>query len=72
MSETGQKTIELPASITVRDLAQLIKASPIQVIKILMSNGVMASINQTIDLFGIGINYFLPRCGTKTGIIDIR
>lgn len=49
MSETGQKTIELPASITVRDLAQLIKASPIQVIKILMSNGVMASINQTID-----------------------
>jgi len=49
LSEIGHKTIELPASITVRDLAQLIQASPIQVIKILMSNGVMASINQTID-----------------------
>ncbi len=49
MSEIGHKTIELPASITVRDLAQLLQASPIQVIKILMSNGVMASINQTID-----------------------
>lgn len=49
MSEVGHKTIELPGSITVRDLAQLIQVSPIQVIKILMSNGVMASINQTID-----------------------
>jgi translation initiation factor IF-2 len=49
MSENGQKSIELPASITVRDLAQLVQASPIQVIKILMANGVMASINQTID-----------------------
>ena len=49
MSETGQKTIEFPMSITVRDLAQRMEASPIQVIKILMSNGVMANINQTVD-----------------------
>src|SRR5512133_3280338 len=49
MSETGQKTIEFPTSITVRDLAQRMEASPIQVIKILMSNGVMANINQTVD-----------------------
>jgi translation initiation factor IF-2 len=49
MSENGRKNIELPASITVRDLAQLIQASPIQVIKILMLNGVMANINQQID-----------------------
>ncbi len=49
MSENGQKKIELPASITVRDLAKLIDASPIQVIKILMSNGVMANINQIVD-----------------------
>jgi len=33
----------------VRDLATGDSNSPIQVIKILMSNGVMASINQTID-----------------------
>ena len=49
MSDSGQKIIELSGSISVRDLAQRIEASPIQVIKILMSNGVMANINQQID-----------------------
>ena len=49
MSENGHKKIELPASITVRELAQRIESSPIQVIKVLMSNGVMANINQQVD-----------------------
>jgi translation initiation factor IF-2 len=49
MSDDGQKKIEFPVNITVRDLAQKMEASPIQVIKILMSNGVMANINQMID-----------------------
>lgn len=49
MSENGHKKIELPNSITVRELAVKVQASPIQVIKILMSNGVMANINQLID-----------------------
>lgn len=49
MSENGQKKIEFPVNITVRDLAQKMEASPIQVIKILMANGVMANINQVID-----------------------
>ena len=49
MSENGRKKIELPASITVRELALMIQSSPIQVIKILMSNGVMANINQQVD-----------------------
>ncbi len=50
MGENGRtKTIELPASITVRELAQSIQASPIEVIKTLMANGVMANINQQID-----------------------
>ncbi len=51
MSENGRKTksIELPTSITVRELAQSIEASPIEVIKALMANGVMANINQQID-----------------------
>jgi translation initiation factor IF-2 len=43
------KSIELPASITVRELAESIEASPIEVIKTLMANGVMANINQQID-----------------------
>lgn len=49
MSENGKKNVELPASITIRDLGEKIGSSPIQIIKILMSNGVMANINQIID-----------------------
>lgn len=45
----GEKQIEFPSQITVRDLAQRMEASPIQVIKVLMSNGVMANINQLVD-----------------------
>jgi translation initiation factor IF-2 len=42
-------TIELPEEMTVRDLARALRTSPIEVIKELMANGVVASINQTID-----------------------
>jgi translation initiation factor IF-2 len=51
MGENGHnsKKIELPAQITVRELAQTIQSSPIEVIKNLMANGVMANINQQID-----------------------
>ncbi|HLE16169.1 MAG TPA: translation initiation factor IF-2 [Anaerolineales bacterium] len=50
MGENGRtKTIELPSTITVRELATSIEASPIDVIKLLMANGVMANINQQID-----------------------
>ena len=49
MSENGHKAIVLPASITVRELAKVMEASPIDVIKALMANGVMANINQQID-----------------------
>ena len=48
MSDNGHK-IELPASIVIRDLAQLVQKSPIEIIKKLMANGVMATINQTVD-----------------------
>jgi translation initiation factor IF-2 len=49
MSENEQKSIELPNSLTVRELAERIENSPIDVIKQLMANGVMANINQQID-----------------------
>ena len=51
MSENGRslKAIELPSNITVRDLAHTINSSPIEIIKSLMANGVMANINQQID-----------------------
>src|SRR4030042_3747325 len=51
MSDNGNnsKKKKFTSSITVRDLAQIMQTSPIDVIKALMSNGVMASINQPID-----------------------
>lgn len=42
-------SIELPASIVIRDLAQKVEKSPIEIIKKLMANGVMATINQAVD-----------------------
>ena len=41
--------IELPEVMSVRDLARALRANPIDVIKELMANGIVASINQTID-----------------------
>jgi len=41
--------VEIPEFITVRELADVLGASPIDVIKELMNNGVMATINQQLD-----------------------
>jgi translation initiation factor IF-2 len=41
--------IDIPDFITVRELAGLMQVSPIDVIKELMRNGIMANINQQID-----------------------
>ncbi len=41
--------VTIPASLTVRQLAELMGVSPIDVIKELMNNGIMAHINQQID-----------------------
>ncbi len=43
------KVIELPESISLRDLATKINISPINIIRELMQNGVMATINQQLD-----------------------
>ena len=47
--KNGHKVVELPGVVTVRQLATLTKSSPIDIIKQLMSNGVMANINQQLD-----------------------
>lgn len=49
MTTPTKKIIELPDFITVRDLATLMEQSPITIIKELMTNGIMANINQQID-----------------------
>ncbi len=44
-----RQSVLVPDFLTVRELAELIRASPIEVMKKLIANGVMASINQQID-----------------------
>jgi translation initiation factor IF-2 len=46
---TESKTVELPRALTVKELADLLSVSAVEIIKELMKNGVMASINQVID-----------------------
>ncbi len=49
LSSSEQKAIEIPGSLTVRELANLMDVSPIDIIKELMANGILANINQQID-----------------------
>ena len=43
------KVITIPPTVTVKALAEVMSVSPIEVIKELMKNGVMATINQVVD-----------------------
>ena len=45
----GKKQVLLPERLTVKQLAERLGASPIEVIKMLMRNGLMATINQGVD-----------------------
>ena len=44
-----QEKITLPSAIVVRDLAEILDTSPVEVVKALMQNGVMATVVQVID-----------------------
>jgi translation initiation factor IF-2 len=43
------RSVELPRALTVKELSDLLRLTPVDIIKELMKNGVMASINQVID-----------------------
>src|SRR3989304_2591976 len=45
----GVRAIQIPRVLTVKELGDLLGIQPVEVIKELMKNGVMASINQSID-----------------------
>ena len=49
MADETKKIVEISPRLTVRELAERLEVSPIAVIKEMMSNGIMASINETID-----------------------
>jgi len=45
----GDRKVVLPPSLSVKDLAERLRIRPVDVIKKLMSSGVMATVNQVID-----------------------
>jgi len=45
----ADRDVEIPRAVTVKELAGLLRTSPVEVIKELMRNGVMASVNQVVD-----------------------
>jgi len=46
---SSRTSVRIPDALTVKELADLLRVSPVEVIKRLMTNGVMAAQNQTID-----------------------
>ncbi len=48
-SQPALPQVELSASLTVKQLADILKVEPVRVIKQLMRKGIMANINQTMD-----------------------
>jgi len=49
VAPTAGKTVQLRGSLTVRDIAEALGATNVDIIKELMKRGVMASVNQTVD-----------------------
>lgn len=48
-AKPSSTAVKIPAALTVKELGDLLNVSAIEVIKRLMTNGVMANVNQTID-----------------------
>ncbi|MFN8638005.1 MAG: translation initiation factor IF-2 [Dehalococcoidia bacterium] len=49
MTQSATRSVRIPQAVIVKDLAEILGVSPIEVIKELMKSGVMATINQVID-----------------------
>jgi translation initiation factor IF-2 len=45
----ARQIVQIPEFLTVRELAETLEVSPIEVMKVLIRNGIMATINQSID-----------------------
>jgi len=48
-TKSSAKEITIPRALTVKQLAEMLNVSPIEAIKHLMRNGIMANINQVVD-----------------------
>lgn len=79
-SETKARQIELPESMSVRQLSELLETSSIEIIKQLMRNGIMANINQVISYdaaaaIAVGYDYevrLMSRAARKAAVARAR
>lgn len=72
---TNVKSVQIPADITVKEFAQAIEVAVGEVIKKLMGLGVMATINQTIDLdtaILLGEEFHVEVTGAPTAEEELR
>ena len=46
---SGEATVLIPRTLTVRELADLLNETPVAIIKTLMTNGIMADVSKTLD-----------------------
>lgn len=47
--QAGEQVVQIPRTLTVRELADLLNETPVAIIKTLMTNGIMADVSKTLD-----------------------
>ena len=67
-TSTKVRIVRLPEAVTISNFAEMIKVSPIDLMKQLMRNGIMANINQAIDF--TTASSIAPAFGYKVAPID--
>lgn len=69
-TSTKVRIVRLPEAVTISTFAEMIKISPIDLMKQLMRNGIMANINQAIDF--ATASSIAPAFGYKVAPVDIQ
>lgn len=69
-TSTKVRIVRLPEAVTISNFAEMIKVSPIDLMKQLMRNGIMANINQAIDF--TTASSIAPAFGYKVAPIDTQ
>ena len=69
-TSTKVRIVRLPEAITISNFAEMIKVSPIDLMKQLMRNGIMANINQAIDF--ATASSIAPAFGFKVAPVDVQ
>ncbi|PZC50960.1 MAG: translation initiation factor IF-2 [Chloroflexi bacterium] len=69
-TSTKVRVVRLPETVTISTFAEMIKVSPIDLMKQLMRNGIMANINQAVDF--ATASSIAPAFGYKVAPLDVQ